>query len=63
MQLGQIVADGRRAQQQQEALLQIVHELPAGAGSVLEGVGFIDDHEVVLEARQRITMRGLTRER
>lgn len=54
---------GVAAQQQQKALLQIVHELPAGAGSVLEGVGFIDDHEVVLDARQRITMRRLTRER
>lgn len=63
VQFGHVVADGCRAQEQEKALLQIVHELPARAGAVLGNVGFVDDHEVVLDARQPIAIRRLTRER
>lgn len=63
VQLREVVADRRRAEEQQEPLLEIVDELPTRRRAVLERVRLVDDHQVVVEQLEPVAVCGLTRQR
>jgi hypothetical protein len=56
VQFEQAVLYGRRGQQQQETLLQAVHQTIAGTALIAQMMRLVDDHHVVAQSREQVRL-------